>query len=121
MRYVALIYFDPKDVFNNSPEAAAVLAAIGPYDEMLKAGGHAIQGQPLGMPNEAKTVRKRGGKQLVKDGPFAETKEVIAGFIILEAADMDEAVRLAGDHPFASVGAIEVRTIPDFSQPRPVL
>ena len=61
MRYVCLIYFDPQKVFNQSPESNAVLAAVGPHDESLKASGHLVMAQPLTLPKEAMTVQVRDG------------------------------------------------------------
>jgi hypothetical protein len=66
-------------------------------------------------------VRVRNGKMSATDGPFMETKEVLGGFIMIEAHDIDEAVRLAARNPMARLGSIEVRPIVDFSKPRPSL
>jgi len=121
MRYVCLVYFDPKAVFNQSPEANAVLAASMPYDEELKSSGHLVVSQALALPNEAITVRVREGQASTTDGPFMETKEVLGGFVMIEARDLNEAVRLAAAIPLARLGAVEVRPVPDYSKPRPVL
>ena len=121
MRYVCLIYFDPKIVFNQSPESEAVLAEIGPGDQRLRDSGHLVMAQPLTLPNEAMTVRVRDGRMSATDGPFMETKEMLAGFVLLKARDLNEAVQLAGTMPFARLGAIEVRPVVDFSRPRPKL
>jgi hypothetical protein len=67
------------------------------------------QGHELRPPREARTVRRRGQEVSVTDGPFAETKESVAGFDIIECADMDEAVEIASKHPVARFGAVEVR------------
>ncbi|MGP3534602.1 YciI family protein [Microbacterium sp. RD1] len=67
------------------------------------------EGDRLQPPTGARTVRRRGGRLLVTDGPFAETHEWIAGFDVLECRDLDEAVGLAAQHPMATHGAIEVR------------
>jgi hypothetical protein len=64
---------------------------------------------PLQPPQTAKTVRHRDGKAVVTDGPFAETKEVLGGFILIEARDIDEAVRIAENIPVGKFGSIEVR------------
>ena len=121
MRYDCLIYFDPKKVFDGSPESNAMLAEIGPYDDKLKAGGHFVMAQPLNLPGEAITVQVRDGKMSTTDGPFMETKEMLGGFIAIEARDLNEALRLVGGMPFARLGHIEVRPAIDFSKPRPVL
>ena len=71
--------------------------------------GVRLQGGPLRSVSEATTVRVRGGEVLVSDGPFAETKEQIGGFDILDCADLDEAIEVASKHPVARIGTIEVR------------
>jgi hypothetical protein len=119
MRYVYLIYFDPRRVFDGSPEGNAVLAAVGPHDAALKASGQMVSSEALTMPNEAITVRVREGKIAATDGPFLETKEMLGGFILIEARDLNEAVDIAGRIPFARLGAIEVRPVVDFSKPQP--
>jgi hypothetical protein len=121
MRYACLIYFDPKLVFDQSPESNAVLAEAGPFDERLRGTGQLVMGLPLQLPEEAMTVRVRDGKMSATDGPFIETKEVLGGLVLLEARDLNEAVRLAAQNPFARLGAIEVRPLVDFSKPRPKL
>ena len=71
--------------------------------------GRAIMGERLADATTATTVRVRGGELLLTDGPFAETKEVICGFDILECADLDEAIEIASKHPMAKFGRIELR------------
>jgi len=73
------------------------------------AAGRRLQGSILGSPSAATTVRVRGGELLLSDGPFAETKEVIVGFDILECADLDEAIEVARAHPMAWQGRVELR------------
>ncbi|MEV4642496.1 YciI family protein [Actinoplanes sp. NPDC049548] len=73
------------------------------------ASGRRVHGNELVPPSSATTVRVRGGELLLSDGPFAETKEVIVGFDILECADLDEAIEVARAHPMAWVGRIELR------------
>lgn len=121
MRYACLIYFDPQKVFDQSPEANAVLGAVGAHDAELKASGHMVTAEALTLPNEAVTVRVRDGKMSATDGPFMETKEVLGGFILIEARDLNEAMRIAAEIPFARLGSIEVRPLVDFSKPRPKL
>ena len=121
MRYVCLIYFDPQKVFNQSPESNAVLAEVGHHDAELKASGHLVTSEALTLPDEAMTVQVRDGKMSASDGPFIETKEMLGGFILIEARDLNEAVRIAAGIPFAKLGFIEVRPVVDFSQPRPKL
>jgi hypothetical protein len=121
MQYVCLVYFDPQKVFNQSPESMAVLAEVGPHDKELRARGHLVMAQALALPNEAITVQVRNGKMSATDGPFMETKEMLGGFVLIEARDLNEAVQLAAGIPFAKLGSIEVRPVVDFSQPRPKL
>ncbi|MET8151070.1 YciI family protein [Actinoplanes sp. NPDC049668] len=73
------------------------------------AAGRRLQGNELASPAAATTVRVRGGELLLSDGPFAETKEVIVGFDILECADLDEAIEVARAHPMAWSGRVELR------------
>jgi len=121
MRYVCLIYFEPQQVFNDSPESNAVLAEVGPHGESLRASGHYVASEPLTLPKEAITVRVRDGRMSTTDGPFMETKEVLGGFIAIDARDLNEAVRIAAGIPFAKLGSVEVRPVVDFSKPRPKL
>ncbi|MFI5897641.1 YciI family protein [Actinoplanes sp. NPDC051513] len=77
------------------------------------ANGRRVTGNVLAPPSAATTVRVRGGEVLLTDGPFAETKEVIVGFDILECADLDEAIAVAAAHPMAYAGRIEIRPYAD--------
>ena len=77
--------------------------------EEMDGRGVRLQGNRLEDLSTATTVRVRGGEVVLADGPFAETKELIAGFDIIECADLDEAIEVAGKHPVARIGAIEVR------------
>jgi hypothetical protein len=81
------------------------------YDRAIRASGHCMASEALEPVATAKTVRVREGKVSVVDGPFAETKEQLAGFYMIEAASFDEAVALAAKIPPAQVGSIEVRPI----------
>lgn len=121
MQYVCLIYFDPKETFNQSAEANAVLADVGPHNDQLRASGHFVASHALVLPNEAVTVRVRDGKASTTDGPFMETRELLGGLVVIEAGDKEEAVEIAKGMPFARIGAIEVRPLVDFSKPRPKL
>ena len=121
MRYVCLVYFDPKKVFSQTAEANAVLAASGAYDDELKASGHFVVAEALQLPDQAMTVQVRDGKMSATDGPFMETREVLGGFILVEARDLNEAVRIGAGIPLAKLGSIEVRPVVDFSKPRPKL
>jgi hypothetical protein len=81
------------------------------YVESLRASGRLIDARPLQSAMTASTVRVRDGKRSVTDGPFTETKEVIGGFFIFNARDMDEAIEIAAKWPSARIGTIEVRPL----------
>jgi hypothetical protein len=121
MRYACLVYYESKQLFGGSPEANAVLDECASFDDKLKQSGHFVLGEALEFPDGAMTVQVRDGKMSAVDGPFMETKEVLGGFLVIEARDLNDAVRVAGTHPIARIGKIEVRPLVDFSQPRPVL
>ena len=119
MRYACLVYLDPTTAFDGSPENNAILAEAGPASRELTARG--VVNVALTLPAEAVTVRMRNSKMRKTDGPFMETKEMLAGFVLIEAADMDAAIAEAATNPMAKLGAVEIRPLVDFSKPRPVL
>jgi hypothetical protein len=80
-------------------------------DRELAARGVLVMASPLAPPSAARTVRVRRGKVSVTDGPFAETKEHLGGFLIIEAADLDEATRIAAETPIARYASLEVREL----------
>jgi hypothetical protein len=121
MRYVCLVYFDPQKVFGQGAEPEAVLRDSGAYNDELRASGHMVMNEALQLPDQAMTVQVRDGKMSATDGPFMETKEMLGGFIVIEARDLNEAVRIAAGIPLAKLGSIEVRPVVDFSKPRPRL
>ena len=105
MKYLCLVYLDERRL----DEVADVdCMACG---EALRASGHMLGGEALESVHTATTVRMRGGKMSVTDGPFAETKEQLAGFYMIEARDLNEAIQVAARIPPAKVGSIEVRPI----------
>jgi hypothetical protein len=110
MKYLCAVYFDPKVMEGLSASEGAELNRISlQYNEELRKKAHFIAAAALQLPRAAKTVRSRGGKIAMTDGPFAETKEVLGGFIFIEARDMEEALRIAAGIPMANYGSIEVR------------
>ena len=121
MQYHCLVYFDHREAFSGTPEANALLDEIGPHMAELTASGQVVMSQPLNVPDEAITVQVRDGKMSTTDGPFMETREVIGGLVLIEARDLNEAVRIAASFPHARVGHVEIRPVIDFSKPRPVL
>jgi hypothetical protein len=82
-----------------------------PWVDDLQARGIWVIGDQLAPPRRARTVRVREGKTIVSDGPFAETKEVVGGFDLLECGSLEEAVEIAATHPIAQMGTIEVRPL----------
>jgi hypothetical protein len=93
-----------------TPEATQAIGARAmAWVEEMDGRGVRVQGNRLQEVTTATTVRVRGGEVVLADGPFAETKELIAGFDILECADLDEAIEVAGKHPVARIGSLEVR------------
>jgi hypothetical protein len=108
MRYLLLICRDETTRFSPG-ERAAMARDTQAWAEEMDGRGVRVLGEPLRPVSEATTLRVRDQTVLVSDGPFAETKEQIAGFDILECASLDDAVEVASRHPVASTGAIEVR------------
>jgi hypothetical protein len=108
MKYMMLVCTD--ETIDLPPEEKAM---IGPeaqaWVKEMEGRGVRLQGQELATVQDATTIRVRAGEVLVADGPFAETKEQIAGFDILECADLDEAMEVAAKHPVARFGALELR------------
>ncbi|MGW2719950.1 nuclear transport factor 2 family protein [Streptomyces sp. NPDC001492] len=88
---------------------ASGMAPVEPWVEELGDRSVRLHGHRLALPSEAVTVRVRGGEVLRTDGPFAETKEYVAGFDVLECDSLEEAVEAAAKHPVATIGALEVR------------
>ena len=112
MRYMLLIYLDEAPfAAMTETERLGYIGAMAEYDAELARSGNFELGAALRLPNEAATVRVRQGRLSATDGPFAETKEHLSGFIIIEARDLNDAIRLAGAMPLANVGSIEVRPI----------
>jgi hypothetical protein len=82
-----------------------------PWLDDLQARRIWVTGDQLAPPRRARSVRVRNGKPIVTDGPFAETKEVVGGFDLIECGSLDEAVEIAAGHPVAAIGTIEVRPL----------
>jgi hypothetical protein len=118
MKFLCLICAEK--VMEQMPEAEARLhfQDYAEFTESIKASGHFIDANRLTPPGTASTVRVRNGKVSVTDGPFAETKEVIGGYYLIEAKDLDEARHVAARIPGAKHGCVEVRPIADDAQTR---
>ncbi|SDB31087.1 YciI family protein [Bauldia litoralis] len=118
MKYLCLLYFDGKQLDAMSAEDKKTIDRDSlAYDRELERRGHFIAAQALQGPDSAVTVRIEGGKVSTTDGPYAETKEALGGFILIEADDLNQAIQLAGGIPLARRGAVEVRPIYDVPQP----
>ena len=119
MKYMLLVYSEPS-LLGEMPPAefdTTMRGCIQKADEMRGQGRLLASGMLDATPT-ARSVRVRNGKQTVLDGPFAETKEVLAGYNIIEAADIEEATRMAMEFPWTRTGCIEVRPMLDFEAVR---
>jgi len=105
MKYLCLVYLDEQKL-DAVPDSECMA-----FGESLREGGRSIAAEALQSVNTATTVRVRNGKTSVTDGPFAETKEQLAGFYLIDARDLNEAIQLASRIPPARVGSIEVRPV----------
>ena len=105
MKYLCLVYLDEGRLAELPDEDCVA------YDAAIRKSGHCIASEALESVQTATTVRERDCKVTVTDGPFAETKEQLAGFYMIDARDLDEAIRVASGIPPARVGSIEVRPI----------
>ncbi len=109
MKYLCLVYSE-EDKLHSLPESPKDAECLA-YDQKIQASGHWIAGEALQPVRTATTVRVRNGKTTVTDGPFAETKEQLAGFWLIDARDLDDAIQVAAGIPAARVGSIEVRPL----------
>lgn len=117
MKYLCLVYYNEEKMQQLSQdEWDALNRECIACVEGLTNSGHFIDGAPLKSTETATTLRVRDGKPLVTDGPFAETKEQLAGFYMLEARDINEALRLAARIPPARYGSIEVRPVRELQE-----
>lgn len=112
MKYLCLVYHEeervdalPKEEFD------AIMSDVLDYREELRQSGHYITSSPLQPVQTATTIRVRNGKVTITDGPFAETKEQLGGFYLIEARDLNDAIRVATRMPPARLGSIEIRPL----------
>jgi hypothetical protein len=112
MKYLLLIY-DNEAAFASLPEAeqGQIFGEYMDYSKRIKKSGNYVGGEALEPISTATTVRVKGGKTLTTDGPFAETREQLGGYYLVEAKDLDEAIALAAGIPGARTGCVEVRPI----------
>lgn len=113
MKYLCLVYGEEDRIAEMDDHECLA------YDRALRETGHCLSSEALQPVATATTVRVRNGRLSVFDGPFAETKEALAGFYLIEARDLNEAIQLAGKIPPATVGCVEIRPLrPIREQPR---
>jgi len=112
MKYLFLIcHSEAEDAKMTPDERAALYAAYGAFRQEVQDRGVYVGGNPLHPTTTATTVRVRDGKTLTTDGPFAETKEQMGGYFLLNCANLDEAIELGAKIPSAKTGSIEIRPI----------
>lgn len=115
MRYLLLIYTQEQDEVEATPaEQEAVMEAYFAYSREVREAGVMLSGEALQPTSTATTVRVREGKTLAADGPFAETKEQLGGYYMLECPNLDDAIEWAARIPGASRGSVEIRPLVDF-------
>jgi hypothetical protein len=112
MKYLCLAYEEEKVLNDLTPdEWAALRSETLDYVESLRDAGHLLEARPLQSARTAATVRLRQGKLSTTDGPFAETREQLGGFFLIESRDMNAAIQIAAKWPSARLGTIEVRPV----------
>ncbi len=117
MRYMLLLYSaDNAGPTPGTPEHAGEMQEWMAYTEALVAAGAMLAGDPLHGIDTATTVQVRDGQTITTDGPFAETKEVLGGYYIIDVADLDEALAWAAKTPLTRYGSVEVRPVMDMDQ-----
>lgn len=109
MKYLCLVYSD-EQLLHSLPDSPADAECMA-YAEAVQGSGRMLAAEALASVRSATTVRMRAGKLSITDGPFAETKEQLAGFYLIEARDLNEALQVAGHIPAARVGSVEVRPV----------
>jgi hypothetical protein len=116
MKYMCLVYYDEKtlDALSKS-EYDALVEEVLAYREVLRKSGHYIISDGLQPVETATTIRIRNGRVSATDGPFAETKEQLGGFMLIEARDLNDAIRVASQLPPLRLGCIEVRPLRDLA------
>ena len=118
MKFLCVVYEEPNNGLGPQTEKEAddLVNEHLDYDETLRQSGHWLIAQALQPVETATTVRMRNGTISITDGPFAETKEVLGGFVLIEAKDMEEAVQVAAGIPSARMGFIHVRRVYEFEK-----
>jgi hypothetical protein len=117
MRYLCLVYIDEKKLNALSKvDMDALVADALAYDDELRKSGHYIVSDALQPVRTATTLRMRNGKLSITDGPFVETKEQLGGFILIDARDLNDAMRIAAKIPPGRLGSIEVRLVMELTR-----
>ena len=117
-RFMCMLHIDDGAFDSFTPEQSKAFDAVNlDFDNGLRASGHYVYTSAMALPRDAVTVRRRASKLSTTDGPFAETKEHIGGFLILEAKDRDEVVAIMSKDPMADYASIEIREIKDIADP----
>ena len=116
MKFICLGYMEA-DKFETMSESErnAFLDDCFAYDDLLRKGGHFVGGEGLQSARNAVTLRHRNGKVTANDGPYAETKEMLGGILVLEARDLDHAIQLMSKHPGVRGGPFEIRPAADLT------
>jgi hypothetical protein len=116
MKYICLGYID-ETKWDAVPESEqnALMDECFAYDDELRANGHFVGGEALQSARNATTLRWQNGKVNITDGPYAETKEQLGGILILEAKDLNHAIRLISNHPGVKAGPFEIRPAEDLA------
>jgi hypothetical protein len=110
MKYMLLIYDEEQSFAKMSPaEMGQIMAAYGQFTQSIQASGNYVSSARLQDVSSATSIRVRDGKRLVTDGPFAETREQLGGYYLIEAKNLDEAIEIASRIPSAKHGTVEVR------------
>jgi hypothetical protein len=119
VKYLVLIYNDP-ELLNALPATEFETTMRGCFDKAdgLERSGKLLESRMLQAPSTAKSIRVRNGRRTTYDGPFAETKELLGGFNLIEAENMDEALRIAAEFPWSQTGCVEVRPLEDMDAMR---
>jgi len=118
MKYLCLIYDEEKKLESMpKSESDAFMGEYFAFTNGIKQSGHYLGGNALQPVSAATTVRMRNGKVSTTDGPFAETKEQLGGYYLIEARDLNDAIQVASKIPSARIGSVEVRPIIEFTQP----
>jgi hypothetical protein len=112
VKYICLIYSDRSRIDAlPASDQQAVLGEYAAFTDSIRKSGHLVAGERLAPVQRARTIRSRNGHIAVTDGPFAETKEQLGGFYVIDARDLDEATEIGSRIPGARMGSIEVRPI----------